>query len=118
MKKIIFILTGLLFCISLSAFADEKKPVSGDTKWHEDENRDITAPQLYQDDTYVYVYSEKQLDNLYIGITDAQGNVYYEEVAIVPSCTYYAISIDSLPSGTYYLTIIQGSNYVIGLFEK
>ena len=66
----------------------------------------------------MYVYSEKQLDNLSIGITDMQGNVYHCEVTTVPACMYYAISIETLPAGQYYLSIYQGSNYVIGIFSK
>lgn len=119
MKKTVFILMGLLFCLSQQIFADdEKKPIPETPVWGETNDRDLSAPQLYQDNTHVYVYTEKQLDNLTIGITDMQGNVYYEEVTTVPACMYYAISIESLPEGVYYFTIIQGSNYVIGMFNK
>ena len=115
MKKTIFILMTLLFCLSQQIYA-EKKPVNGGGNWEDSENRELSVPQLYQDETCVYVYTEKQLDNLTIGITDAQGNVYHQEVTTVPACTYYAIAIESLPEGTYYLSVIQGSNYVIGIF--
>lgn len=84
----------------------------------EENDRELSVPQLYQDESNVYVCSEKQLDNLTIGITDMQGNVYYEAVKTVSACTYYAISIESLPAGIYYLSVIQGSNYVIGVFQK
>ena len=67
-------------------------------------------PSLFKDANHLYVYSEKQLDNLTIGITDMQGNTYHYEVTTVPACTYYAVSIDSLPSGQYYLCVYQGSN--------
>ena len=110
-----------LFCMVGSAFADDDPTVIIDpiqTGWDETENRDLSAPQLYQDGTHVYVYTEKQLDNLTIGITDMQGNVYYEEVTTVPACMYYAVSIESLPEGMYYLCVYQGSNYVIGMFNK
>ena len=117
MKKTIFILMSLLLCFSQQIYA-EKKPVNGDTKWEDDENRSLNIPQLYQDESNVYVYSEKQLDNLTIAITDMQGNVYYQEVTTVPACMYYAISIESLPAGTYCISVIQGSNYVIGIFTK
>ena len=78
----------------------------------------LNAPPLSRDDNHVYVYYEKQLDNVTIGITDMQGNTYHYEVTTVPACTYYAISIDSLPAGMYYLCVYQGSNYVIGTFNK
>ena len=45
-----------------------------------------------------------------------QGNTYHYEVTTIPAYTYYAVSIDSLPSGQYYLCVYQGSNYVIGMF--
>lgn len=119
MKKTIFILMSLLFCLSQQIYADEeKKPIPENYYWEEDENRDCHTPQLYQDNFYVYVYTEKQLNNLTIGIIDTQGNVYHQEVTTVPACMYYAVSIESLPAGTYYLCIYQGSNYVIGTFTK
>ena len=111
----------ILFClfISQSGYADDPPPkVSQTGKWEETDERDTSSPQLYQSDSSVYVYSEKQLDNVTIGITDMQGNTYHYEVTTIPACTYYAVSIDSLPSGQYYLCVYQGSNYVIGIVNK
>mgnify|MGYP003307820868 CR=1 FL=1 len=45
-----------------------------------------------------------------------QGNTYHYEVITIPACTYYAVSIESLPAGQYYLCVYQGSNYAIGVF--
>lgn len=119
MKQFYFMLAMLFLGIQHQVYAeDDKVKIPDEQKWEITENRDLNAPQLYQDDSYVYVYSEKQLDNLIIGITDMQGNVYHQEVSTVPSCTYYAVSIESLPEGTYYLCIYQGSNYVMGMFNK
>ena len=109
----------ILFCllISQSGYADDPPPkVPKTDKWEETDERDTSSPQLYQSESSVFVYSEKQLDNVTIGITDMQGNTYHYEVTIIPACTYYAVSIDSLPSGQYYLCVYQGSNYVIGIF--
>ena len=119
MKKNIFILMSLFLCLSQQIVADnDKKRIPETPIWDETENRDSSSPQLYQNDTHVYIYTEKHLDNLTIGITDIQGNVYYQEVTAIPACTYYDISIKSLPEGMYYLCIYQGSNYVIGVFTK
>lgn len=115
MKQFI-ILTLYFFCLG-NIYA-EKKPIPDDRKWGQSGERENNSPQLYQNDSNVYVYSEKMLDNLCIGITDMQGNVFYEETATVPAGMYYAISIESLPQGMYYLSIIQGNNYVIGMFSK
>ena len=117
MRKLFIILTSVFFCIS-NIYAEEKKreiPPNGN--WENTNDRNTSSPQLYQDDSSVYVYSEKQLDNLTIGIIDMQGNTYHYEVTDVPACTYYAVSIDSLPSGQYYFCLYQGNNYVIGIFS-
>lgn len=53
-----------------------------------------------------------------IGITDMQGNTYHQEVTTIPACTYYAIPIELLPTEQYYICIYQGSNYLIGQFNK
>ena len=109
----------ILFCllISQSGYADDPPPkVPKTDKWEETDERDTSSPQLYQSESSVYVYYEKQLDNVTIGITDMQGNTYHYEVTTIPACTYYAVSIASLPSGQYYLCVYQGSNYVIGIF--
>ena len=118
MKKAPFILFCILFGLSQPILANKKNEIPKDDKWEKSDDRTNNSPQLYQDDTYVYVYSEKQLDNLYIGITDMQGNVFHEETTTVLAGQYYAIPINTLPNGMYYLSIIQGSNYVIGWFSK
>lgn len=109
----------MLFCFSLSVqtyAAKEKEEIPKEDKWEETDDRSNSSPRLYQDDSSVYIYSEKQLDNLSIGITDMQGNVYHYEVTTVPACTYYAVSIESLPAGQYYLYVYQGSKSMIGMF--
>ena len=123
MKALKFLMYFVFCCFSLNVAATEDKkeipPIN--TTWDEEEdpNRSLSgSPSLYRDANFVYVYSDKQLDNVTIGITDMQGNTYHYEVTTIPACTYYAVSIDSLPSGQYYLCVYQGSNYVIGLFTN
>lgn len=118
MKQLVICLVALfVFSNNLNA-STEKERIPDKRSWSNSNDRDTNSPQLYQDDLNAYVYSEKQLDNLCIGITDMQGYVFYEEMATVPAGMYYAISIESLPQGMYYLSIIQGGNYVIGIFTK
>ena len=117
MKTIKLLLLFLLVGLSFQANADEKEQIPKDEKWERTNDRDTNSPQLYQSESSVYVYSEKQLDNVTIGITDMQGNTYHYEVTTIPAGTYYAVSIESLPSGQYYLCVYQGSNYVIGIFS-
>ena len=110
MKTLLTIFASLFFCIGSVYAEEEKKVIPIDNEWEKTNDRDASSPQLYQSESSVYVYSEKQLDNVAIGITDMQGNTYHYEVTTVPACTYYAVSIDSLPSGQYYLCVYQGSN--------
>ena len=115
---LLFFSFTLLF--PFNTLAETKKeipPIQND--WDKEEDGDRTQssmPTLYRYVKNMYVYSEKQLDNVTIGITDMQGNTYHYEVTTIPAYTYYAVSIDSLPSGQYYLCVYQGSNYVIGMF--
>lgn len=118
MKFLFLFFVSLFFGISTIYAEDDKKVIPKNNEWEKTEDRDNSSPQLYQSESSVYVYYEKQLDNVTIGITDMQGNTYHYEVTTVPACTYYAISIDSLPAGMYYLCVYQGSNYVIGTFTK
>ena len=118
MKSIQLLLLCLFLGFSFQAYADEKEEIPNDQKWERTNERDISSPKLYQSESSVYVYYEKQLDNVTIGITDMQGNTWHYEVTTIPACTYYAVSIDSLPSGEYYFCVYQGNKYVIGIFNK
>ena len=118
MKQLVICLVALfVFSNNLNA-STEKERIPDKRSWSNSNDRDTNSPQLYQDDLNAYVYSEKQLDNLTIGITDMMGNTYHYEVTTVPAGMYYAVSITSLPAGQYCLSIYQGSNYVIGIFQK
>ena len=116
MKTLLTIFACLFFGIGSIYAEGDKKVIPKDNEWEETNDRDTSSPQLYQSESSVYVYSEKELDNVTIGITDMQGNTYHYEVTTIPACTYYAVSIDSLPSGQYYLCFYQGSKYVNGMF--
>lgn len=113
----------ILLAISplVNATEDKREIRPVNVKWNneEDPNRSLPcAPSLFRDASYAYVYSEKQLDNLTIGIIDMQGNTYYYEVTTIPACTYYAIPIESFPTGQYYIWVYQENNYLIGQFNK
>ena len=122
-KTIYLLLCLVALPLYVLAKDDKKEYVpSVQDSWNDDkadsDRLQFNSPSLFKDANFVYVYSEKQLDNLTIGITDMQGYVYYQEVTTVPAGMYYAISIESLPTGQYYFCIYQGSNYVIGIFNK
>lgn len=90
------------------------------TNWGDLDDRSIPSePILSQDDNAIYIYSEKQLDNLCIEIKDLSTNeVVYSTVATIPADTEYATSITSLPKGEYLFTITQRNKYIVGYFTK
>lgn len=71
-----FILILFLIATPFRMFADKDKAVLPpvENSWNDykaDGDRSLSsAPSLLKDANFVYVYSEKQLDNLSIGITD------------------------------------------------
>mgnify|MGYP003509739032 CR=1 FL=1 len=122
LKIVCLILSLTALPLYISANNDKEVVPPVENGWNNDKadgDRSLSiSPSLFKEVNHVYVYSEKQLDNLTIGITDMQGNTYHYEVTTIPACTYYAVSIDSLPSGQYNLCVYQGSNYVMGVFAK
>lgn len=90
-----------------------------DKNWGDLDNRSISsAPVLSQDDNAIYIYSDKELDNLCIEIKDLSGEVIYSTVVTVPAGTEYPTSIESLPEGDYLFVITQGRKYIVGNFTK
>lgn len=90
-----------------------------DKNWGDLDDRSIPSePILSQDANNIYIYSEKQLDNLSIEIKDLSGNVVYSTVTTVPAGVEYPISIATLPKGEYFFTIAEDNNYMIGYFIK
>lgn len=90
-----------------------------DKNWDIEDDRSISSePILSQDANNIYIYSEKQLDNLSIEIKDLSGNVVYSTVTTVPAGVEYPISIATLPKGEYFFTIAEDNNYMIGYFIK
>ena len=78
----LFVFLGASFTVNAQENKKDIPPTN--VKWDEEEDpyRSLSSsPSLFKDANFVYVYSEKQLDNLTIGITDMQGNVYYEEAS-------------------------------------
>lgn len=109
-----------IFLMLLPSFvvAKEDARIVND-RWHVgDGDRSSTSPYLYMDDEFVYIYSEKQLDGVYVAITDNQGHVFYTGMINISAGRDYAVSIEALPEGEYSIILMQGNKYVIGEFTK
>lgn len=111
----------LVFLMSLLSFAEAKEDVKTvqENWWQTEEiDRSFTSPYLSMDDESIYIYSEKQLDDVYIAITNNNGCVFYAEIVNIPAGRDYAVSIETLPEGEYSITLMQGNKYIIGEFVK
>lgn len=88
--------------------------------WGDLDDRSFSSePTLSQDESNIYVTSDKELENLRIEITDLSNNtVIYSTVTTVFAGEAYPTDITSLQSGNYLFKITQGSNYIIGVFAK
>ena len=90
MRKNLLLLTCCLIIYPLQFAAKPSippPPIHVEDGWDKNEDGDrsfSSSPSLFKDANFVYVYSEKQLDNLTIGITDMQGNTYHYEVTTLP----------------------------------
>lgn len=118
-KKIILILLCFLVIpISLSA---RRTITEIQNIWNDsiDEDRSIpSSPSITIDENNLYIFSEKQLDDLCITIKDLSGNIVYTETANVSSEIEYHVSISTLPKGEYYISVAQGYKHITGIFAN
>lgn len=68
-----------------------------------------SSPTLLKEGNILLILSDEVLENLSIAITTEDRRQVCLELANV--------TVDMLPSGGYYITVMQGTNYVIGYFR-
>lgn len=113
MKQLYFLFIFLFFNICLSITAENVVTIP-EIKWEEDNERAIiSTPQLSIDDSFLYIYSEKQLDNATISIKDTNGNIIYSIVTTIPAYQTYSIPVLSLNNGEYTFSLHNGNKYII-----
>ena len=114
MKNAVLVLTAFLLLFPYKLMA-ENKVISIEDGWNIEDERSISfAPQLSIDEQNIYIYSEKELNDLEVIIKDSLGNVIYYNVKTVSECTTYPIDITDFRKGYYTIQIIEASNYLIG----
>lgn len=87
----------------------ENTLVSIEGTWDIEDERSISfAPQLSIDEQNIYIYSEKELNDLEVIIKDSLGNVIYYNVTTVSGYTTYPILIDNWSKGKYTMQIKKG----------
>lgn len=116
-KRIIVSLGCLVFTL-FSTMAHAEK-ISIEDKWDNTiDNRSLSSsPTLIKEGNVLLILSDKVLENVSIEITNSnkrQINLCLTDITINME---YVIPINMLPTGSYYITVMQGTNYVIGYFS-
>ena len=117
MKNAVLVLTAFLFLFPYKLMA-ENKVISIEDGWDIENDRSISfAPQLSIDEQNIYIYSEKELNDLEVIIKDSLGNVIYYNVTTVSEYTTYPILIDNWNKGEYTIQLKKGSSYMQGIIR-
>ncbi len=114
MKNAVLVLAAFLLLFPYELMA-ENKVISIEDGWNIEDERSISfVPQLSIDGQNIYIYSEKELNDLEVIIKDSLGNVIYYNVTTVSEYTTYPILIDNWNKGEYTIQIREKSNYLVG----
>ena len=100
MKKIITIFI-LLLTVSTTLLSKEKK--ESRHTWEEIEYNSISATI---DENILYIFSDKQCENLDIQIQDIDGTVVYTNRVSLQAGTEFMISVSNLSEGTSQIVLI------------
>jgi hypothetical protein len=117
MKNAVLVLTAFLLLFPYKLMA-ENKVISIEDGWDIENDRSISfVPQLSIDEQNIYIYSEKELNDLEVIIKDSLGNVIYYNVTTVSGYTTYPILIDNWNKGEYTIQLKKGSSYMQGIIR-
>ena len=117
MKNAVLVLAAFLLLFPYELMA-ENKVISIEDGWNIEDERSISfVPQLSIDGQNIYIYSEKELNDLEVIIKDSLGNVIYYNVTTVSEYTTYPILIDSWNKGKYTIQLKKGSRYMQGIIR-
>ena len=117
-SKRFFISLCCLVLVSLSTVAyGEDIAINGN--WvNENGDRSLSSsPTLIKEGNTLLILSDKFLENLSVTIIGEDERQVYLELPDVVVDMEYSIPIDTLPVGNYYITVMQGNNYIIGYFH-
>lgn len=115
MKNAVLVLAAFLLLFPYKLMA-ENKVISIEDGWNIENDRSISfVPQLSIDGQNIYIYSEKELNDLEVIIKDSLGNVIYYNVTTVSECTTYSIDITDFGKGDYTIQVIEKCNYIKGI---
>ena len=117
MKNAVLVLAAFLLLFPYKLMA-ENKVISIEDGWNIENDRSISfVPQLSIDGQNIYIYSEKELNDLEVIIKDSLGNVIYYNVVTISEYTTYPILIDNWNKGEYTIQLKKESSYMQGIIR-
>lgn len=114
-------LIASLFCLVLALFSTMAyaENILVNQKWEDElgERSLSSCPTLVKEGNVLLVQSDKVLENLSIAITTEDRRQICLELTNVTVDMEYVIPVDLFQTGGYYITVTQGTNYMIGYFR-
>lgn len=118
MKKTFYFITLISLLFSVNVYA-QKEDVPVDGEWGDERIRSFVPahPVVYINDNVLSIYMEDALDNLTIVVTDANGNVVYQDCISSNGSNYTHTILLSEQPQTYTITITHFYGYLTGRFS-
>jgi len=112
-KLLLVLLCGLLVTININA--DQQTIITDNGGWHATTRSLSSQPELYQNGDTIFIDSEYTLSNLNITIEDLSNNIIQSSTITVLGGEEYSYIVYAI-SGTYKVTLTQGSKSLYGYF--
>ncbi|MDE5677866.1 MAG: DUF3244 domain-containing protein [Phocaeicola sp.] len=108
-------------CLFFAAFNQfivaEKIPT--EIKWEDCNDRSLPSiPVITKEGNTLFIFSDNVLEGVTISIANVDRKQIYVNLNCVTVDIEYTIPIDSLPTGNYQITVMQGNKHIIGWFQK
>jgi hypothetical protein len=93
-------------------------PVLIEGRWDKTDLRSFSPIPftVEKENNVLYIYSNTAISNVYIYITSAEGDVFYEETYTFAAFETIAFPLNGLPTGCYTIMITHSYGYLSGSF--
>ncbi len=118
------IILCIALCAAFSPSTFARKAVKTTiTNWNGTEVRTrsettLSPPSIEISENMLYIFSNIPLNNLSITIKNNSGNIVFSENVSLLEGIDYPVTINQLPQGDYWIYLVQGDNYIIGIFNR
>lgn len=115
MKNYMKYLLLLFFFAPISIWADTV-PIEG--RWDESDLRSVSPVPftVEKEGNTLYIFSNKQVENVLIRIVSADGVVFYEDTKTFSATQNVSLSLTGFPEGMYTIEFLHQYGYLSGEF--